>query len=138
MAIDFELTPEQQRVKELGGELARDFATRGLQHDEERSLPVETFARLRDEGLFGIALPKELGGLGVGQIGWTAFAEELAQGYASTALAFNMHGNATGGVAQRPEIAPEVKERVAQLALDGKLMCTSVSEPTSSLTKRRS
>jgi alkylation response protein AidB-like acyl-CoA dehydrogenase len=132
MPIDFELTSDQQRVQELGRELAADFATRALQHDEERSLPLENFARLRDEGLFGIALPKELGGLGVGQIGWTAFAAELAQGDASTALAFNMHGNATGGIAQRPEISEDVKERVAQLALDGKLMCTSVSEPTSS------
>jgi alkylation response protein AidB-like acyl-CoA dehydrogenase len=132
MPIDFELTPDQRRVQELGRELAREFAARALQHDEERSLPVENFARLRDEGLFGIALPEELGGLGVGQIGWTAFASELAQGDASTALGFNMHGNATGGIAQRPEIAQDVKERVAQLALDGKLMCTSVSEPTSS------
>jgi alkylation response protein AidB-like acyl-CoA dehydrogenase len=130
--LDFTLTPEQECVKEAGRELARDFATRARRHDEERSAPVENFRRLRDAGLFGIALPKELGGLGVGQLGWTVFAEELAQGDASTALAFNMHANATGGIAQRPAIPQDVKERVARLALDGKLMCTSVSEPASS------
>jgi alkylation response protein AidB-like acyl-CoA dehydrogenase len=132
MPIDFELTDDQQRVKDLGRELAEEFAGRAGEHDRDRSLPTENFQRLRDAGLFGIALPKDLGGLGVGMVGWTAFAEELAQGDASTALSFNMHGNATGGISQRPEIPQEVKRRVAELALDGKLMCTSVSEPTSS------
>jgi alkylation response protein AidB-like acyl-CoA dehydrogenase len=132
MPIDFELTQEQQRVKDIGRELAQDFATRARQHDEDRSAPVENYRKLHEAGLFGIALPKEFGGLGVGQIGWTAFAEELAQGDASTALGFNMHGNATGGITQRPNIPQDVKERVAKLALEGKLMCTSVSEPASS------
>jgi alkylation response protein AidB-like acyl-CoA dehydrogenase len=133
MPIDFELTPEQQRVKGLGRELAEDFATRALQHDLERSSPVENFDAIRDAGLFGIALPKELGGLGVGMLGWAVFAEELAQGDGATALAFNMHGNATGGISHQPAIPADVKERVARLAVDdGKLMCTSVSEPTSS------
>lgn len=133
MPIDFDLTPEQQRVKDIGRELAADFATRALEHDQERSLPVENFQKIRDAGLYGIALPQELGGLGVGMVGWVAFAEEIAQGDASTALGFNMHGNATGGIAQRPAIPQETKERVAKLALEeGKLMCTIVSEPTSS------
>ena len=132
MPIDFGLTPEQQRVKDVGRELAAEFRERALEHDADRSAPEENYAKLREAGLFGIALPTELGGLGVGNVGWVAFAEELAQGDASTALAFNMHANATGGIAQRPAIPQDVKERVAQLALDGKLMCTSVSEPTSS------
>jgi alkylation response protein AidB-like acyl-CoA dehydrogenase len=132
MPIDFELTSEQQRVKDVGRKLAEEFAERALEHDTDRSAPEENYARLREEGMYGIGLPKELGGLGVGMVGWTAFAEELAQGDASTALAFNMHGNATGGIAQRPAIPQEVKRRVAELALEGKLMCTSVSEPTSS------
>jgi alkylation response protein AidB-like acyl-CoA dehydrogenase len=133
MPIDFELTKQQQDLKNLGRELARDFATRALQHDQDRSLPLENFAKLRAAGIYGIALPEELGGLGAGTLGWVAFAEELAQGDASTALAFNMHVNATGGIAQRPAIRRELKERVAKLAVEeGRLMCTSVSEPASS------
>jgi alkylation response protein AidB-like acyl-CoA dehydrogenase len=95
--------------------------------------PLENFAKLRAAGLYGIALPEALGGLGAGTLGWVAFAEELAQGDASTVLAFNMHVNATGGIAQRPAIRQELKERVAKLAAEeGRLMCTSVSEPASS------
>jgi alkylation response protein AidB-like acyl-CoA dehydrogenase len=90
MPIDFELSKPQNDLKHLGRELARDFGTRALQHDQDRSLPLENFAKLRAPGLYGIALPEALGGLGVGTLGWVAVAEELAQGDASTALAFNM------------------------------------------------
>jgi quercetin dioxygenase-like cupin family protein len=61
-----------------------------------------------------------------------AFAEELAQGDTSSALAFNVHLNSTGGIAHRPAIRRERKKRVAQLAAEEGLMCTSVSEPASS------
>jgi alkylation response protein AidB-like acyl-CoA dehydrogenase len=133
MAIDFSLTREQQRVKEIGRELAKDFAQRALLHDRERSHPAENFEKLRKAGLYGIALPEDLGGLGIGMVGWVAFAEELAQGDASTALAFNMHGVATGGIAQRATIPRKVKERVAKLVVDdGRLISASVSEPASS------
>lgn len=44
-----------------------------------------------------------------------------------------MHANATGGIMQHPDISDDIKARVADLAINqGKLMCTSVSEPNSS------
>jgi alkylation response protein AidB-like acyl-CoA dehydrogenase len=133
--MDFDLSPEQQRLKGLARELAKDFATRAAAHDRDRSAPLENYAALRDAGMFGLAIPRELGGLGVGAIGWVAVAEELAQGCGATALAFNMHMNATGGISDRQRIAREVRQRVADLAIrQGKLMCTSATEPgTSSL-----
>ena len=133
MSIDLELTPAQRELKETSRELAADFAERALQHDAERSLPVENFAALREAGMYDLVIPKELGGRGGGALDWLVVAEEIAQGDASTALCFNMHINATGGICQRPAIDSATKQRVAQLAIeDGSLFCTSVSEPTSS------
>lgn len=133
MPIDLELTPAQRQLKEKSRELAADFAERALQHDAERSLPVENFAALRDAGMYGLVLPEELGGYGGGALEWLMVAEEIAQGDASTALCFNMHVNATGGISQRPAIDDATKRRIAELAIeDGSLFCTSVSEPTSS------
>ncbi len=130
LAVAPRLTTEQERVKELGRELARDFATRAAEHDRERTLPTENFAKLREAGLFGAVIPKELGGLGVGMVGWVGLAEELAQGCASTTLAFNMHINATGGISHRSALPLATRRRMAALALDsGALMGTSASEP---------
>jgi alkylation response protein AidB-like acyl-CoA dehydrogenase len=131
--MEFGLTPEQERLKGLGRELARDFAKRAAQHDRDRSSPVENFAALREAGIYGLVVPKEYGGLGGGMLEWVALAEEIAQGCASTALAFNMHINATGGILDRAAIGKATKKRVAELAVaGGKLMCTSASEMGSS------
>lgn len=131
--MDFQLTPAQQRIKDLCRDLAADFATRAAQHDRDRSLPVENFAKLRDAGLFGIALPEELGGMGADTTGWLAAAEELGQGCGSTALAFNMHHVATKLVADLPEVPDEVRKRVAGLVIDeGAFICAPLSEPSSS------
>ncbi|MGE7543504.1 acyl-CoA dehydrogenase family protein [Sporosarcina newyorkensis] len=131
--MSIQLNEEQKRVANLGKELAKDFATRAAEHDRDRSAPEENYKKLQEAGLFGVAIPKEYGGLGVGFLGYTAFVIELAQGCASTANSFNMHANATGSILQHPDIPENVKRKVAKLAIEkGKLMCTSVSEPDSS------
>jgi len=133
MPIDFELTPQQERLRQTARELGQDFAERAVEHDEDRSAPIENFHKLRDAGFYGLVVPQELGGLGEGIVGWTVVAEELAKGDAATALGFNMHVNATGGTLHRHDIPADVRERVAKLAVEeGKLMATSVSEPGSS------
>jgi alkylation response protein AidB-like acyl-CoA dehydrogenase len=134
MPIDFELTPQQEKLRDTTRELAQDFAARALEHDAERSIPVENFEKMRDAGLYGLVVPEKYGGMGMGAMGWVIVAGEIAKVDAATAMGFNMHINATGGILNRhAEIPDEVRERVARLVLDeGALMCTSVSEPTSS------
>ncbi|SDI38069.1 Acyl-CoA dehydrogenase [Alteribacillus persepolensis] len=131
--MDYRLTEEQEKYVNICAELAEDFATRAEQHDRERSAPEENYEILRQKGFYGIAIPKEYGGLGIGFLGYTACIMQIAQGCAATANSFNMHANATGSILQHPKVPESVKQRVADLALrEGKLMCTSVSEPTSS------
>lgn len=131
--MDFKLTEEQEKYSNLCAELAQDFATRAGEHDIDRSAPEENYEKLREAGLFGVAIPKEYGGLGIGFLGYTSCAIQLAQGCAATANSFNMHANATGAILQHPDVPESVKQRVVDLVLEeGRLMCTSVSEPASS------
>lgn len=131
--MDFEFNEQQKRVIELCKELSKDFATRAGEHDKKRTAPVENYEILKEKGLYGIAIPEKYGGLGIGFLGYVASIIEIAKGCASTANSFNMHANATGAIMQHPDIPEEVKRRVADLAINqGKLMCTSVSEPNSS------
>lgn len=133
MAIDFELTPELQQIKATSRELAKDFATRAGQHDAERSAPVENYEKLRDAGFYGLTIPKDYGGKGAGMLGYVVAIEELAQGCPATALSWNMHASATAGIIEHPDVPENMKRHVAELAINqGKLMCTSVSEPASS------
>jgi len=131
--MDFQLTAEHQKIQEVCRGLAADFATRAAQHDQEVSLPVENYAALKREGLYGLIVPKALGGWGAGVLGWVLAAEELAQGCPTTALTFNMHLAALGIIMENPSASLVVKQRVATLAVqEQKLFAAAVSEPGAS------
>lgn len=133
MSINFDLTDEQKKWKQVCKELAKDFAERAAEHDRERTSPVENYQKLYEAGLFGLTIPKKYGGLGSGFLGYTIAVEELAQGCAATAMSWNMHASGTAAIMENPDISEEKKQYVADLVIkEGKLICQSVSEPTSS------
>ena len=107
------VTPAQWDLQHRARRLAADFATRAAQHDREASDPVENYAALRDAGFYGLNVPAELGGGGVGVLGWSLAAEELAQGCASTALSFNMHLSVVGPMMESRLVPRATKERLA-------------------------
>ncbi len=82
--------------------LAPRFAARAAGHDRDGSFPVDDFADLRAEGMFGLLVPTALGGLGAGFAGYAEVAYELARGNGATALVFNMHASVTGALAGIP------------------------------------
>lgn len=131
--MEFRISDEQRELQRRARELARDFATRAAAHDREASDPVENYGALRDAGFYGLNVPREFGGAGVGLLGWSLAAEELGQGCASTALSFNMHLSVVGPVLESPLVERAVKERLAKLVVgDGKLIGGNFSEPTTS------
>jgi len=131
--MEFHVTEAQRDLQQRARRLAEDFATRAAQHDRDASDPVENYAKLRHAGFYGLNVPPELGGAGVGLLGWSLAAEELGQGCASTALSFNMHLSVVGPVMESPLVPSAVKERLAELVVgDGKLIGGNFSEPTTS------
>ena len=131
--MEFHVTPAQKELQHRARCLAADFATRAAEHDREATDPVENYAALRDAGFYGLNVPAELGGGGVGLLGWSLAAEELAQGCASTALSFNMHLSVVGPMMESPLVPHAVKERLAKMVVhEGKLIGGNFSEPTTS------
>ena len=131
--MEFRITEEQRRLQQESRRLAEDFATRAARHDREASHPLENYVALREAGFYGLNVPVALGGAGVGLLGYSLAAEELAQGCASTALAFNMHLSIVGPVMESPLVTDAVKRRVARMVVhDGRLIAGNFSEPTTS------
>ena len=131
--MDFRITDEQRELQRRARALAQDFATRAGEHDREASDPVENYAALRDAGFYGLNVPVEFGGGGVGLLGWSLAAEELGRGCGSTALSFNMHLSVVGPVMESPLVPPAVKERLAKMVVqDARLIGGNFSEPTTS------
>src|SRR5215468_7524357 len=131
--MEFTVTAAQRELQQRARALAADFATRAAQHDRDASDPVENYAALREAGFYGLNVPAELGGGGVGLLGWSLAAEELAQGCGSTALSFNMHLSVVGPMIESPLVPQATKERLAKMVIgEGKLIGGNFSEPTTS------
>jgi alkylation response protein AidB-like acyl-CoA dehydrogenase len=131
--MEFRITEAQRDLQRRARCLADDFATRAARHDRDATDPVENYAALRDAGFYGLNVPTALGGDGIGLLGWSLVAEELAQGCASTALSFNMHLSVVGPLMESPLVPRGTKERLAKLVVqERKLIGGNFSEPTTS------
>lgn len=91
--------PAAFRLTEQEAELttrARDFgqrvlAPRAARWDREASFPTENYRDMHQEGLLGICIPREDGGLGAGFRAYCLTAAELGRYCGATALTWNMH-----------------------------------------------
>jgi alkylation response protein AidB-like acyl-CoA dehydrogenase len=137
--VDFQLSPDQQRLQQRCLDLAADFATRTTDHDRDASHPTENYHRLRQEGFLALTIPQAWGGAGASFVDHTIAYEALGQGCPSTALAFNMHASVVMPVLESPEVTLEAKQRLADLVVrQGKLIGGNFSEPgTTSLIGER-
>jgi alkylation response protein AidB-like acyl-CoA dehydrogenase len=86
--IDFELTDEQQLVRETArGFAERELAPRAAARDRSGQFPVEELKALAGLGLLGVNLPEALGGAQAGVIAYSLAMTEVARADASVAVA---------------------------------------------------
>ena len=131
--MNFQISPEDEQLQQHSRRLAQGFAARAAEHDREASHPLENYAALRREGFYGLNIPRDMGGEGVGMLGYSLAAEQLAQGCPSTALSFNMHVSIVGPLFESPEVSPATKDYLAALVVkQGKLIAGNFSEPSNS------
>ncbi|WP_413379916.1 acyl-CoA dehydrogenase family protein [Alkalihalobacillus sp. 1P02AB] len=94
--MDFMLTVEQLAVKEM----ARDFVNHEIYpmaryYDEEEAYPNEIMDKLRETGLFNLAIPEKYGGPGIDKISHALIVEELARGCAGVATSVDANSLAS-------------------------------------------
>ncbi|MEU8113655.1 acyl-CoA dehydrogenase family protein [Micromonospora sp. NPDC048947] len=123
---------------EAARRLAPRFAARAAEHDRDGSFPVDDFTDLREAGLFGLMVPRALGGLGATFAEYAAVATELARGNGATALVFNMHASVTGALGAVteelaealgvPDEALAARDRLLSAAAQGSWYAVAMSE----------
>jgi len=92
--VDFDLTPEQQQIRDV----ARQFADAELgekiaPYDERHEFPREIFAKLADLGFLGVLVDPEYGGAGLDYISYALIVEELNRGDASVGIGMWAHNS---------------------------------------------
>ncbi len=97
MAEDFsgiEFSDEEKMLRQMVREFAeREVAPRAEHVDKTAEFPWENVNRMKELGLFGVPVPVEYGGAGLGRVGYCIVVEELGRACNSTANAFGAHAS---------------------------------------------
>jgi len=118
-------------------ELSRTkFVERAPLSDREGKFSQENIADLKALGIPGMALPKDIGGLGVSHETQLRIMEEVAYGDGSTAVALNMHVLIADMIHSFPPF-PQRDLVVNDIASGGALICGPGSIPTGEVDNRK-
>ncbi len=96
--MDFELSEDLTMVRDM----ARDFADKELRprakrHDAQGTLDPDLFPLIGELGLWGLTVPEEFGGAGLGNLELSVVLEELNRVCASTGVTVSVHNSLVGG-----------------------------------------
>jgi alkylation response protein AidB-like acyl-CoA dehydrogenase len=90
--VDFDLSPEQELVRETVRRFAQDrVAPVAAELDREKRFPYELVAELAELGLMGMTIPEEYGGGGTDALSYAVAVEELTRVDSSVAITLAAH-----------------------------------------------
>ncbi len=118
--------------RKLIQETAREFTTREVlpianELDPKKGeIPQELIKQMGELGYFGILIPEELGGLGLGVFEYCLVAEELARGWMSVA---SLIARGNSFYRSIPGYGAERDEKIARMAVGDYLGAFAMSEP---------
>ncbi len=127
--VDFELTEEQQQLRDLAREFASgEIAPRAAHHDQTGEFPREIVRKAWDLGLMNTHVPEAYGGPGLGVFEGALIAEEIAWG--CTGIGTAMEANT---LAEAPVIVAGTDEQkrawLAPMIEEFRLAAYCVTEP---------
>ena len=92
--MDFDLTPEQQQLRDVAREFARaELGDKIAPYDERHEFPHEIVTKLGPLGFLGVLVPEELGGAGLDYVSYALIVEELCRGDASVGITMWAHNS---------------------------------------------
>src|SRR3712207_8398894 len=91
MTTTLESTSTDARFVTLAAEVGRRAAATDAEHDRDATFVTEAYDAMRETGYLGLAVPRELGGLGASWRQVVLAQHELARWSGSAALASAMH-----------------------------------------------
>jgi alkylation response protein AidB-like acyl-CoA dehydrogenase len=127
--MDFTLSPEQQAVQKKAQRLAREVKDLSTRLDREAQFPREILHLWGQEGMFGLALPKEYGGQGLNYVAYVLAQMELAQACPASALILHVNHTLFGGSVAQFGTAAQKEAWLPQVARGEVMACFALTEP---------
>ena len=115
--MEFELGEDLTMVRDM----ARDFAEKELmpratKHDRDETLDREIFPMLAELGMFGLIIPEEYGGSGLGNVELCTVLMELNRACASTGVTVSVHNSLVASPIKRHGTEEQKKAWLPKLA----------------------
>ena len=137
--MDFDLTPDQQGIREAIAKLCARFdAEYWRKRDAEGGFPADFHQALARDGWLGIAMPQAYGGAGLGIVEAALMMQAIAESGAGFSGASAVHMNIFG---LNPVVvfgSEEQKKRMLPPLIAGKeRACFAVTEPNTGLNTRK-
>ncbi|MEJ2670608.1 MAG: acyl-CoA dehydrogenase family protein [Deltaproteobacteria bacterium] len=127
--MDFSLSSEQQAVQKKAWRLAQEVKELSVRLDREARFPKEILQLWAQEGLFGLALPREFGGQGLDYVSYVLAQTELAQACPASALILHVNHSLFGDSVARFGTPAQKEAWLPQVARGEVLACFALTEP---------
>jgi alkylation response protein AidB-like acyl-CoA dehydrogenase len=130
--FEFSFTPDQEAFREgVRAFLAREVSPIVASMDEREEFPEASIRKMQKEGYFGVPVPEEYGGLGLGKVGYAILLEEIGKVDASHGTIVGAH-TSLGTTPLLSFGTEEQKRRWLEPAARGeKLLAFRLTEPGS-------
>ncbi len=117
--MDFDLSEEQQRWRDLAGEFARDaIRPRAEELDRRQEFPYDLVREMSRLGLMGLTIPREYGGSGGDFVSYCLAVEEISR--ADTSVGITLESQVSLGAGPIADFgSEEQKERFLRPIADG-------------------
>lgn len=128
--MDFELTEEQQMVRDMARDFAKaELAPRARKHDQQCKLDPEVFEMLSELGLMGLTVEEKWGGAGLGNLELVLVLEELNAACAATGVTVSVHNSLLSTPIKRFGTAEQMDRWLPELASGKRIGCYCLTEP---------
>jgi len=130
--MDFEFDDDHRMLQEQIRDFAmNEVAKEAAQRDQESHMPQALIDQLSELGLFGITIPEEYGGSGLGTVASSIVVEEISKACAGTGVLLSAHGSLCVEPIMTFGSAEQKKKYLPGLASGETIGCLSLTEPGS-------
>ncbi len=95
--MDFQFDEETTMVRDMSRDFARkELLPRAKQHDLDEAIDPKVFELMGELGLWGLTVPEQYGGAGLGNLALSCVLEEVNYACASTGVTLSVHNSLIG------------------------------------------
>ena len=92
--MDFELDEELGLIQGMARDFAEgDLKPRAAKHDRDEALDPEVITKIAELGMWGLTVPEQYGGAGMGNLALAVALEELNRGCGATGVTVSVHNS---------------------------------------------